>query len=178
MNSDNYKNETLFEVLKDNITPNDVKEYVNQFYANMTSDNFAPGKKSMRSLTSEKKKELFSIAERKKISSSRFLPSVLNKIPDVKPLSDEKFLGIKSLDERSQNLKLNLDGFEQMSSQLTDKLLTLESTVIDCQQLSGLSRVLSDSSLQELDQIHKLHGSNTLFKSITNILKSLLPKKS
>lgn len=108
--------------------------------------------------------------------------SLYDKIPLVsvtklQPISLEPVNGVKRFDNVSQNLKHDLDDLEIQTSLFTENLITLETTASDCKRLAELSQVLSDSSLQQLDQIHQLHGSNSLLHSILLFFRSFLPNK-
>lgn len=95
----------------------------------------------------------------------------------LQPISLDPVNGIKRFDDASQNLKHDLDDLENQTSLFTESLITLETTASDCKRWSELSQVLSNSSLQQLDQIHKLHGSNSFLHSILLFFQSFLPHK-
>lgn len=95
----------------------------------------------------------------------------------LQPISLEPVNGVKRLDDASQNFKHDLDDLENQTALFTESLITLETTASDCKRLAELSQVLSDSSLQQLDQIHQLHGSNSFLHSILLFFKSFLPQK-
>lgn len=93
--------------------------------------------------------------------------------PSITPSSVN---GIKRLDDQSQNLKHNLDELDRMAATFSENLINLETTTIECKLLAELSKVLSDSSLQQLDQIHKLHGSQSILQSTIYFFKSFFKK--
>ncbi|OHT08647.1 hypothetical protein TRFO_22728 [Tritrichomonas foetus] len=167
------------DALKDHITCEDSKSYIqrqfNEIKQNANDD--TKKKTPLRTLLAQKKMCLVNMATNKTQSSNSAIPIVPTISPQLNPISSQKADGIKRLDEVTQNIKRDLDDFDQMTATFAENLIALEAQAIECKQLAELSRVLSDSSLQQLDQIHKLHGSNTFFHSTVNFIKSFIPNQ-
>lgn len=187
------RDSTLIETLKKTITLEESKAIITDQYLNkdnpleLVQEPRIPGKRAFAAkrdfLANVVNRKLHQQQEAQKEEEKNAEPTIeeVYEIPPLPLIPVSPFvlnpisasnIDIDHLETSSYKLNRDLDDFQRIAVQISGNVVQLESIAIDCKQLAELSRVMSDSSVQQLKQIQEIHDRHSLFAQFLTFFKN------
>ncbi|KAH0793631.1 hypothetical protein GPJ56_002464 [Histomonas meleagridis] len=130
---------------------------------------FQPSNNSSKNRKQKGKKEQINLPE---------LPQIPYSIPKLELPNEYINTSLFDLDSISSNLDNNLKNLSEMCHDALQNLIKLEAKSKKCVHYSKLTKAISDSSLQEANQIYEIYDEHSFSSIIQNSVKEIFNLKS